>query len=98
MRRGVVPRLGIHGEQESKGQHEEPKRGAGERAVTKPDQVELLGEDEVDVLVVAGYEREEGDDHGDTKHMPANRNVVEKCQKPVAEDVHQRVEQKDEDE
>ena len=49
-------------------------------------------------LVVVGHEDEQADDHRDAEHVPADRDVVEQRQDPVGEDVHQRVEDEDDQE
>ena len=58
----------------------------------------LLAEDEAGVLVMVGNEDQDADDHRDAEQVPADRDVVHQRQDPVGEDVHQRVEQQDDQE
>ena len=57
-----------------------------------------MTEDEAGALVVVGDEYEQPDDDQDAKHMPPDRDVVDRRNQPVSEDVHQRVQNQDDHE
>ena len=98
VRRGVVAGLRVHGQQESDRQHQEPEADVAGRAVVEAGVVDPLAEHEAEVLVIVGDEDQQPDDDRDPDQVPANGDVVRQRQDPVAEDVHHRVEDQDQEE
>jgi hypothetical protein len=94
----VVASLRVHRQDEADGEHVEPEERAAGRPEVEARVVDLVAEDEPGALVMVRDEGEDSDDREHAQHVPPDRDVVEEAQQTVGEDVHDGVEDENEEE